>query len=114
MSENPLILVHAFVTEMEAVIARSALEGFLERPPILYVDHIECCGVDLFEAASGPGLGGNCGEAGGGYEPEATTLVKIKNRSYSQAQGWAVSLTNGRSFRIVGLEFDFHFLFAYG
>jgi|SRR6516225_1929059 ATP-dependent DNA ligase len=88
MSENHLIVVHAFATEMEAVIARGALEAFLVRPPILYVDHIESSGLDLFEAACSQDLEGIVAKlASGHYEPESTTWVKIKNRSYSQTDG---------------------------
>ena len=39
---------------------------------------IECCGVDLFEAACGQDLEGIVAKlAAGRYEPEATTWVKI-------------------------------------
>ena len=79
MPENRLIVVHAFAKEMEAVIARSALEGVLARTPILYVDHIECCGVDLFEAACSQDLEGIVAKlASGRYEPEATTWVRSR------------------------------------
>ena len=51
---------------------------------------IECCGVDLFAAACGQDLDGIVAKlAAGRYEPEETTWVKIKNRSYSQGEGRA-------------------------
>ena len=44
--------------------------------------------MDLFEAASGQDLEGIVAKlAAGRYEPEATTWVKIKNRSCSQVEG---------------------------
>ena len=56
--------------------------------PVLYADHIEARGLDLFEAACSQDLEGIVAKlASGRYEPEATTWVKIKNRSYSQADG---------------------------
>ena len=60
----------------------------LIRPPVLYVDHIEGRGVDLFEATCGGDLE-VAKLAAGRYEPAATTWVKIKNRGYSQAEGRA-------------------------
>ena len=60
----------------------------LVRPPLLFVDHIEARGVDLFKAACEQDLEGIVAKfANGRYEPEATTWVKIKNRAYSQAEG---------------------------
>jgi ATP-dependent DNA ligase len=44
--------------------------------------------LDLFDAACSQDLEGIVAKlASGRYEPEATTWVKIKNRSYSQADG---------------------------
>src|SRR5215831_11448172 len=52
----------------------------LIRPPVLYVDHIERRGMDLFEATCGRDLEGIVAKlAAGRYEPAATTWVKIKN-----------------------------------
>src|SRR5579859_6116215 len=60
------------------------------RPPLLCVDHIEGRGLDLFNAACEQDLEGIVAKlANGRYEPSATTWVKIKNRSYSQADGRA-------------------------
>ena len=60
----------------------------LIRPPLLFVDHVESRGVDLFRAACDRDLEGIVAKlANGRYEPEATTWVKIKNRTYSQAEG---------------------------
>ena len=50
----------------------------LIRPPVLYVDHIEGRGVDLFEATCGGDLEGIVAKlAAGRYEPAATTWVKV-------------------------------------
>jgi bifunctional non-homologous end joining protein LigD len=52
----------------------------LVRPPVLYVDHVARCGVDLFRAVCEQDLEGIVAKlASGRYEPEATTWVKIKN-----------------------------------
>lgn len=60
----------------------------LVRPPLLYVDHIEARGAELFHAACKQDLEGIVAKlAAGHYEPAATTWVKIKNRTYSQAVG---------------------------
>ena len=62
----------------------------LIRPPVLYADHIEGRGVDLFEATCGRDLEGIVAKlAAGRYEPAAPTWVKIKNPAYSQAEGRA-------------------------
>ena len=62
----------------------------LIRPPVLYVDHIAGRGVELFEATCGRDMEGIVAVlADGRYEPQATTWVKIKNRTYSQAEGRA-------------------------
>jgi ATP-dependent DNA ligase len=62
--------------------------GKLTRPPMLYVDHIECSGRDLFNTACQQDLERIVAKlADGRYEPEKTTWVKIKNRSYSQVEG---------------------------
>ena len=59
-------------------------------PPVLYVDHFEAHGMDLFKAACDNDLEGIVAKlAAGRYEPAATTWVKIKNRAYSQADGRA-------------------------
>jgi ATP-dependent DNA ligase len=60
------------------------------RPPILYADHFETRGVDLFKAACDHDLEGIVAKlATGRYDPAATTWVKINNRAYSQAEGRA-------------------------
>jgi ATP-dependent DNA ligase len=54
------------------------------------VDHIEGRGVDLFKATCGGDMEGIVVKlADGRYEPQVTTWVKIKNRTYSQAEGRA-------------------------
>jgi len=56
--------------------------------PLLYVDHIEAHGVRSFEAACQRDLEGIVAKlASGRYTSEQPTWVKIKNRSYSQAEG---------------------------
>ena len=67
----------------------------LVKPPLLYVDHIEARGVDLFKSACRLDLEGIVAKlANGRYESRATTWVKI-NRMYSQAEGRA-EFFNGR------------------
>jgi bifunctional non-homologous end joining protein LigD len=62
----------------------------LIRPPVLYVDHFEAQGMGLFNAACDNDLEGTVAKlAAGRYEPAATTWVKIKNPTYSQAEGRA-------------------------
>jgi bifunctional non-homologous end joining protein LigD len=75
----------------QPLIERKRLLRGLARPPgVLYVDHFEACGLDLFKAACERDLEGIVGKlATGRYEPEATTWVKIKNPTYSQAEGRA-------------------------
>jgi bifunctional non-homologous end joining protein LigD len=69
---------------------RKRLLRGLVRPPVLYADHFEARGVDLFQAACDHDLEGIVAKlAAGRYEPAATTWVKIKNRGYSQAEGRA-------------------------
>jgi bifunctional non-homologous end joining protein LigD len=69
---------------------RKRLLRELVRPPVLYADHIEARGMDLFKAACDNDLEGVVAKlAAGRYEPAATTWVKIKNRAYSQAEGRA-------------------------
>ena len=69
---------------------RKRLLRGLVRPPVLYADHFEARGVDLFQAACDHDLEGVVAKlAAGRYEPAATTWVKIKNRGYSQAEGRA-------------------------
>jgi ATP-dependent DNA ligase len=59
-------------------------------PSVLYADHFEWGGVDLFKTACEPDLEGMVAKlAAGRYEPEAITWVKIKNRTDSQAAGRA-------------------------
>jgi ATP-dependent DNA ligase len=66
--------------------------------PVLYVDHVAHSGVSLFEAVCANDLEGIVAKlAHGLYTPEATTWVKIKNRSYSQAEGRA-DFFDGRAF----------------
>jgi bifunctional non-homologous end joining protein LigD len=70
------------------LIKRKQMLKRLIRPPVLYVDHIEGRGVDLFEATCGRDMEGIVAKlAAGRYEPAATTWVKIKNRAYSLAEG---------------------------
>jgi hypothetical protein len=53
-------------------------------------DHFERAGMDLFKAACERDLEGIVAKlATGRYEPEATSWVKIKNPTYSQAEGRA-------------------------
>jgi bifunctional non-homologous end joining protein LigD len=55
---------------------------------LLYVDHIEARGVDLFREVCQLDLEGIVAKRRDGmYDPDAPTWVKIKNRSYSQAVG---------------------------
>jgi bifunctional non-homologous end joining protein LigD len=72
------------------LIKRKQMLKRLIRRPVLYVDHFEACGIDLFKAACDNDLEGIVAKlAAGRYEPAATTWVKIKNRGYSQAEGRA-------------------------
>ena len=72
------------------LIKRKQMLKRLIRPPVLYVDHIAGRGVELFEATCGRDMEGIVAKlADGRYEPLATTWVKIKNRTYSQAEGRA-------------------------
>ena len=60
----------------------------MQPAPILYADHFEACGVDLFRAVCEQDLEGIVAKRRDGlYTPEETSWVKIKNRSYSQAEG---------------------------
>jgi bifunctional non-homologous end joining protein LigD len=55
---------------------------------LLYVDHLEARGVDLFREVCQMDLEGIVAKRRDGtYDPDAPTWVKIKNRSYSQAVG---------------------------
>jgi bifunctional non-homologous end joining protein LigD len=55
---------------------------------LLYVEHHENAGVELFRAACAADLEGLVAKSKDGlYNPEASTWVKIKNRDYSQAVG---------------------------
>ena len=72
------------------LIERKWLLQGLVRAPVLYADHFETCGVDLFKAACDNDLEGIVAKlAVARYDPAATTWVKIKNRAYSQAEGRA-------------------------
>jgi bifunctional non-homologous end joining protein LigD len=56
--------------------------------PVLYVDHVEGRGVDLFQAVCEADMEGIVAKrASGLYTPDETSWVKIKNRSYSQMEG---------------------------
>jgi bifunctional non-homologous end joining protein LigD len=67
--------------------------------PVLYADHVTRTGIALFEAASARDLEGIVAKRSDGlYTPEATSWVKIKNRSYSQAERRA-EFFEGRTFR---------------
>jgi bifunctional non-homologous end joining protein LigD len=66
--------------------------------PILYVEHMRE-GVALFEAVCAQDLEGIVAKlATGRYTPDETTWVKIKNPTYSQAEGRA-DFFDGRAFR---------------
>jgi ATP-dependent DNA ligase len=72
------------------LIERKRLLRGLVLPPVLYADHFEARGVDLFQAACDHDLEGIVAKlAAGRYMRVATTWVKIKNRGYSQAEGRA-------------------------
>jgi bifunctional non-homologous end joining protein LigD len=74
----------------QPLIERKRLLRGLVQPPVLYVDYFEARGVDLFKAACERDLEGIVAKlAIGRYEPTATTWVKIKNPTYSQAEGRA-------------------------
>jgi bifunctional non-homologous end joining protein LigD len=56
--------------------------------PLLYVDHVAETGRALFDLVCARDMEGIVAKlAAGLYAPEATTWVKIKNASYSQAEG---------------------------
>ncbi|HWQ52962.1 MAG TPA: hypothetical protein VN442_04705 [Bryobacteraceae bacterium] len=56
--------------------------------PVLYVDHVAECGVDLFRAVCEQDMEGIVAKrADGLYTPEETSWVKIKNPRYSQNVG---------------------------
>jgi len=58
-----------------------------EPTSVLYADHVEGTGVDLFRLVCEQDLEGIVAKLKTGlYTPEATTWVKIKNRGYSQAE----------------------------
>jgi bifunctional non-homologous end joining protein LigD len=72
------------------LIERKLLLRKLVRAPVLYANHFEARGMDLFKAACDHDLEGIVAKlASGRYEPAATTWVKIKNPRYSQAEGRA-------------------------
>ena len=59
----------------------------MQPAPLLYVDHFAGRGVDLFRAVCEQDLEGIVAKHKRGlYTPEETSWVKIKNRSYSQAE----------------------------
>jgi ATP-dependent DNA ligase len=56
--------------------------------PVLYVDSVVACGVDLFHAVCDADLEGIVAKrAAWLYRPEATSCIKIKNCDYSQIAG---------------------------
>jgi bifunctional non-homologous end joining protein LigD len=72
------------------LLERKRLLKRLVKPPLLYVNHVEHTGVDLFNVACEKDMEGIVAKlAHGVYRPAATTWVKIKNSSYSQAEGRA-------------------------
>ena len=77
----------------EDLRARSLLERKkmlrkIVRPPLLYVDHVAGEGVELFRMVCERDLEGIVAKlAAGCYDPANTSWVKIKNPSYSQAEG---------------------------
>jgi ATP-dependent DNA ligase len=71
---------------------------------LLYVDHIDGRGVDLFREVCRQDLEGIVAKRRDGvYDPDAPTWIKIKNPEYSQAGAATSSLTahglHGRSLR---------------
>jgi ATP-dependent DNA ligase len=55
---------------------------------LLYCDHVEMRGVELFERVCGLDLEGVVAKRKDRlYTPEETTWVKIKNPAYSQVEG---------------------------
>ena len=62
------------------LIKRKQMLKRLIRPPVLYVDHIEGRGVDLFEATCGGDLEGIVAKlAAGRYEPAATRASGLED-----------------------------------
>jgi len=58
--------------------------------PAMYVDHVVGSGIGLLQAACAADLEGIVAKlAAGRYTPQETTWVKIKNPTYSQAEGRA-------------------------
>jgi len=56
--------------------------------PLLYVDHIDGRGVDLFREVCRQDLEGIVAKRRDGmYDPDTRTWVKIKNPAYSQTVG---------------------------
>jgi bifunctional non-homologous end joining protein LigD len=69
---------------------KQVLRRIVPRPPspLLYADHFDCRGVDLFRVFCDSDLEGIVAKRKDGlYTPEATSWVKIKNPQYSQAEG---------------------------
>ncbi len=66
------------------------LRGVVPAPPspLLYVDHIVETGTALYEAVCERDLEGIVAKlANGPYTADATTWLKVKNPTYSQAEG---------------------------
>jgi bifunctional non-homologous end joining protein LigD len=73
------------------------LQGIV-KPPALYVDHVEHRGADFFRAVCDQDLEGVVAKlANGRYTADETTWVKIKNPSYSQAEGRREFFENRRA-----------------
>jgi hypothetical protein len=71
-------------------IARPNCVGIIGNglPPIIYLDHIEGCGVALFEKCCELDLEGIVAKyKHAPYDPEQATWFKIRNRNYSQMVG---------------------------
>jgi bifunctional non-homologous end joining protein LigD len=64
--------------------------------PVLSVDHVAASGTGLFEVVCARDLQGVVAKVASGlYTLEATTWVKIKNGTYSQAEGGRISSIEG-------------------
>ena len=76
--------------ELPLLKRKAILRGVVPDQPasVLYVDHFEERGVDLFRAVCESDLEGIVAKRRDGlYTPEETSWVKIKNPRYSQAEG---------------------------
>jgi bifunctional non-homologous end joining protein LigD len=79
------------------LLERKRLLRDLVQPPVVYVDHIVGAGVALFEEVCAGDLEGIVAKLSTGtYTPEETTWVKIKNRTYTQAEGRAEFFESGQ------------------